>query len=128
MLNKKEYWWLWLILFLFSGGTISIVLADNLNLLDKDAWYMKSKYWIIGAICFFFPLGIMGLVFTIEMTCKIAAKLGVSGKELYLSPYIWLMLLIIPILGWILFMALTLYLYIRILISIYQGKLERLSK
>ena len=97
MLYKKEYWWMWLLLFIFTGGTMTIFIASDLKLLDKDAWYMNYKNWLIATLCFIFPVTIMFVVFTIEMTCKVAAKLEIPGKELYLSPYIWLLLLIIPI-------------------------------
>lgn len=127
MLYKKEYWWMWLLLFIFTGGTMTIFMASDLKLLDKDAWYMNPKNWIIATLCLVFPVTIMFVVFTIEMTCKVAAKLEIPGKELYLSPYVWLLLLIIPVLGWILFMTLVLFIYIRIIVSIYEGKLDKLK-
>ena len=44
---KKENWWIWLLLFLFSEGTSVLVLGAILDVFDKNAWYAKLKYWII---------------------------------------------------------------------------------
>lgn len=119
---KKEYWWLWFILTIFTGGASMIFLAAELKLLEKDAWYMNWKNWLIGTILFIFPVTIMFTIFIIECTCLVAAKLGVSGYELYLSPYIWILCIIIPIIGWIMFAAMYLYILIRIFVMLYKGK------
>src|SRR5574344_456216 len=109
---KKENWWIWLLIILFSGGAGTVVLAALLDCYDKDAWYAKPKNWIIAAVCFVFPVFIMLGVFMIQMLCQVAAKLEVPGKELYLSPFIWLILLIVPILGWVFFYVILFYLNI----------------
>ena len=121
---KKENWWVWLLLFLFSGGTSSIVLGALLNLYNKNDWYAKLKFWIIGLILII-PFSIMITVFNLEITSKTAAKLDVKGSEYYLSPYIWIILLIIPIIGWVLFVILILYLNISIIINLAKGKAEK---
>ena len=64
-------------------------------------------------------------VFSIEILSKTAAKLEVKGSEYYLSPYIWIILLVIPFIGWIAFIALILYLNIAILVNLYKGKGEK---
>ena len=38
---KKENWWVWLLLFLFSEGTSNLVLGALLDVYDKKAWYTK---------------------------------------------------------------------------------------
>ena len=121
---KKENWWIWLLLFLFSGGASTIVLGALLNLYNKNEWYAKLKFWITGLILII-PFSIMVTVFNLEITSKTAAKLEVKGSEYYLSPYIWIILLIIPVIGWILFVLLILYLNINILINLYKGKAEK---
>ena len=126
-LLKKENWWIWLILFLFSEGTSSIVLGALLDVFDKNAWYAKLKYWLIGLI-FVIPFTIMISIFSIEILCKTAAKLNVKGIEYYLSPYVWIILLIIPFIGWIAFVILLLYLNIAILVNLYKGKAEKYIK
>lgn len=123
-LLKKENWWIWLLLFLFSDATSTIVLGALLNVFEKDAWYSKWKSWLIGAILIL-PIMIMVVAFNIEITSKTAAKLNVKGSELYLSPYIWIILIIIPFLGWILFVLFILYLNISILVKLYNGEGEK---
>ncbi|MBQ8871970.1 MAG: hypothetical protein IJ018_04410, partial [Bacilli bacterium] len=78
-LLKKENWWLWLILTIFTGGSNYIFLAVLLDCYDKDAWYANWKYWLIGFLCLVLPATIMFMVFIIEMTCKAASKLEVPG-------------------------------------------------
>jgi hypothetical protein len=121
---KKEYWFIWLLLLLFSGGTHIFALASLFDLYDKNAWYAKGKNWLIGLCLFIFPVFIMMTVFMVQMLVGVAYKLGVKGNEIYASPYVWLIMLIIPIFGWIMLTVLLLYLNIEILIKLYEGKGE----
>lgn len=125
---KKENWWVWLLLTIFSSGTSTIVLGALLDVYDKNAWYAKWKNWLIGALCLFFPAVIMGYIFIIEITCKTACKLGVKGSEYYLSPYVWLLLLIIPIIGWSLLIVILIYLEIWTIVALYNGAGNKYSK
>ena len=122
---KKENWWVWLLLLFFSGGTSNVVLGALLDVYDKNAWYAKPKNWLIGFLCFVFPLAIMIIVFQIEIMCKVNAKLKTPGSELYLSPYIWLSLVIVPIFGWILFFVLLIYLSVWPIVMLYRGNGEK---
>ena len=124
-LLKKENWWVWLLLTLFSGGSSYICLGALLNVFDKKAWYAKPKNWLIGVLCLFFPAAIMVMVFTIQITCQTAAKLNVKGSEYYLSVYVWLLLMIIPVIGWTILVILALYLTIWTLVALYQGNGEK---
>lgn len=121
---KKENWWIWLLLMFFSGGSDTFVLGALLDCYDKEAWYAKGKNWLIGFLCFIIPGIIMVFIFHIEILCQAAAKLKVKGSEIYLSPYIWLLLLIVPVFGWILFIVMFLYLHIYILVSLNKGNGE----
>lgn len=123
-LLKKENWWIWLILFLLSSGSSQIVLGAMLNLFDRNAWYAKWYIWVIGIILII-PFPIMIYVLYIELTSKTAAKLEVKGSEYYLSPYIWIIMLIIPFIGWIGFITLYLYINIAILVNLKNGKGEK---
>ena len=40
---KKENYWIWLLLFFFSGGSSNLVLGALLDVFDKNAWYAKPK-------------------------------------------------------------------------------------
>lgn len=122
---KRENWWIWLLLTLFSQGSSTFVLGALLDVYKKDAWYAKWQYWLIGALCFLFPVAIMTSIFSIQILCLTAAKLNVPGKELYLSPYVWVIGLIIPIIGWACLIAGLLYLEIYILVALYKGNAEK---
>lgn len=121
-LLKKENWWIWLFLMIFGSGSATIVLAALLGLLKKDAWYANWKNWVLGLALLIFPAIIMMYVLMIQTTAQVAAKLGVRGYEYYLSPYIWLLLVIIPIIGWFVMIILYFYLNISILIALHKGK------
>jgi len=122
---KKENWWVWLLLLLFSEGTAALVLGALLDCFNKEAWYAKWYIWLIGLLLFIFPFAVMVTVLLIQMTSLAAAKLDVQGKEFYLSPYIWIILVIIPIIGWICLGLLFLYLNIGILVQLYNGAGEK---
>lgn len=121
-LLKKENWWIWLFLMIFGNGSATIVLAALLGLLKKKAWYANWKNWVLGLALLIFPAIVMFYILMIQTTSQVAAKLGVKGHEYYLSPYIWLLLVIIPIIGWLIMIILYLYLNISILIALYKGK------
>lgn len=122
---KQENWWVWLLLFLFSGGCSPIVLGALLDVYDKKAWYAKWQYWVIGLLLCVFPAMIMLYVFYIQILCEAAAKLGVSGKEIYLSPYVWIILLIFPIFGWIFFFVMFIYLEVMCIVMLHRGAGEK---
>lgn len=122
---KRENWWVWLLLTLFSQGSSTFVLGALLDVYKKDAWYTKWHYWLVGMLCFLFPVGIMISVLSVQILCLTAAKLEVPGKEIYLSPYIWIIGLIIPIIGWICLTAGLIYLEVYILIALYKGNAEK---
>ena len=121
---KKENWWVWLLLLLFSQGSSNFVLGALLDVYDKKAWYTRWYIWVIGLVLII-PFGVMVTVFTLQILSKTAAKLDVKGSEYYLSPYIWIILIIIPFIGWIAFAALTLYLEIAILVKLHAGNGEK---
>lgn len=122
---KKENWWVWLLLFFFSSGSSPMVLGALLDVYDKNAWYAKWQYWVIGLLLFVFPAMVMITIFTIQILCKTAAKLGVAGHEFYLSPYVWILLCIIPIFGWIFLIVMLFYLEIMNLVMLHRGAGEK---
>lgn len=123
-LLKRENWWIWLLLFIFSGGTSEILLGALFDVFDKDAWYTKWYIWVIGLILIL-PFAVMVFAFYIDILTKSAAKLEIDGSDYYLSPYVWIILIIIPIVGWLMFVVLYIYLNIKILIELNKGKGEK---
>ena len=124
-LLKKENWWMWLLLFVITGGSAFIFLGYLLGCFDKKAWYNKPKNWIMGLVILVLPFIVMMSIFTIEMTCKSAKKLDVSNSEIYLYPVILLLMLCIPIIGWVIFIATIIYLVVSILIKLKNGEAEK---
>lgn len=124
-LLKKDKWWIWLMLYLVGGSIAVFFLGALLNVYDKNEWYAKPINWILGVLFFIFPAMIMFSIFSIQIMTKVAAKLDVSGKEIYLSPYIWLILIIVPVFGWIGLSVLMGYLQIMILINLSKGNAEQ---
>ena len=92
---------------------------------DRNAWYAKWQYWVFGTLCLIFPLFVMMLVFTVQITVKVASKLNVSGKEIYDNPYVWIAGLIVPIVGWVILFVMTLYLELFTIVALYKGNGEK---
>lgn len=127
-LLEKKYGWFWLLLTLTTGGASTIALAALTNAFDEKAWYMNWKYWVIALLCLIYPFAIMFGIFNIQMACEVAAKLDVPGKEIYLSPYVWILCIIIPIIGWIMLIVMLLYIEIWTIVSLYRGNGEKYIK
>lgn len=124
-LLKRENWWIWLLVMLFTEGVGIIILGALLGVFDNKAWYAKWQNWALGLILFIIPFFVMLVVFSIQITVLTAAKLNVPGKEIYLTPYFWILCVIVPVIGWITMAAFSLYLIIRILMSLYEGEGEQ---
>ena len=124
-LLKKENWIVCLILNLITQGFFTFILAYFLGIYEKEAWYKKWQYWVFGSLCLIFPVFIMLLVFTVQITVKVASKLDVPGKEIYDNPYTWVICLIAPIVGWIVLFVIVLYLELFTIVSLYKGNGEK---
>ena len=122
---KKDKWWVWLIGFLINTSCSIFILSNILGVLDKKEWYAKWYLWLIGAILMI-PFPIMIIAFIINITAKCAEKLDVWASEFYTSPYAWIMMLVIPIVGWASFIVFYFYMLISILINLYNGYGENL--
>ena len=109
---EKKHSTIYLILNILTCGFFTFYIAYKLNLYDKDAWYSRWYYWVLGFILGIVPGLIMLLVFSIKMGCLVCKKLNVPGKEIYTLPYTWIVCLIVPILGWTLFVILYIYVHI----------------
>lgn len=124
-LLKRNNWWSWLLFALGSSNVSVFFLGALLNVYEKNSWYAKWYFWILGIVFFLLPALIMFLVFYIQTLTKICKKLEVPGSEIYCLPYFWIICFIIPIIGWVFLTVLTIYLHIMYLFKLYQGKGER---
>ena len=121
---KKENWFIYFIMMIFTFGGYIIIPASQLRLFQKDKWYSNYKYWLFGALALFLPVFIMLVVLVIEMTTEVALKLKVDGSDIYGNPYVWISLLIVPVVGWVLFLVMYIYLHFYIVINIKKGVLK----
>ncbi len=116
-LNKK-YFWLYVVLNFLTLGFFTFYIAYKLNLYDKKAWYCRWYYWVLGFVFGIFPGLVMFLIFNIKIGCLVSSKLNVAGDEIYLLPYIWIVSLIVPVLGWTVFIVLYFYVHFWYLFSL----------
>lgn len=74
---KKENWWIWFLLFLFSSGTSNLVLGALLDVYREEAWYAKwikkIPKWLLVSLPFlyflcFIILGLTGAASGGELT------------------------------------------------------------
>lgn len=124
-LLKKQNGWIWIVLNIITCGLIIFLLGKKLNVYEKGAWYTNWHYWILGIVCGFAPGIIMFLIFNIQISIGVSEKLDVPGRNIYALPYLWILFVIIPIIGWVSFVILFIYTHIWYLISLFQGKGER---
>lgn len=123
LLNRKNTI-VWIFLFIISYGLSNFLLASKMNLYDKNAWYTKPLYWIVGTI-FVIPVFIMVIVFYIQIACKIADTLNVPGYEIYTSPYAWIVCFIVPFVGWSLGLVMLIYVLIWPFTKLATGEAEK---
>lgn len=125
MLLKRNFSWLWLLFNILTGGISTLFLGSLLDVYDKDGWYTKWYYWVLGLLFGFLPAFIMLFILIIQITTKVCLKLEVPGGELYSLPYPWLLGIIIPFVGWAAFVILLFYLNLWYFIKLLQGKGEK---
>ena len=109
---KKEHSIIYLILNVLTLGFFTFYIAYKLDLYEEDAWYTRWYYWVLGFMLGIIPGLVMLLVFSIKMGILVSEKLKVPGTELYAFPYTWIICLIVPILGWTLFVLLYIYIHV----------------
>ncbi len=108
---KQKNVGLYLILNILTLGFFTFYIAYKLNLYDKNAWYFRWYYWVLGFMLGIFPGLVMFLVFSIQTGVLVSVRLKVPGWEVYSLPYVWIISLIIPIFGWTIFVFLYFYVH-----------------
>ncbi len=120
-LLKKENWFICLILNIVTLGCFTFYVAYKLDLYDKNAWYFRWYYWVLGFVLGILPGLVMLLVFSIKIACLVSERLNVPGKEIYVLPYSWLICAILPVVGWVLFIILYIYVHVWYVFSLKNG-------
>ena len=124
-LLKKENWFVDLLLMIITQGYFNLIFGYYLKVYDKKAWYAKWQYWTCAAAFCIFPLVFMALVFIIQTACNVCLKLNVPGKDVYMNPYIWLLCLVVPIIGWSILIVMLLHVTFYPVVMIYYGEGEK---
>ena len=60
---KKDVWPIYLILNVLTLGLFTFYIAYKLDLYDKEAWYSRWYYWVLGFVLGIIPGLVMLLVF-----------------------------------------------------------------
>lgn len=109
-----------LVMICFSG--LASTFAFSFMLSTDFAKFPILFGTILSILAFiYFIISVLLMVFQIQILASVNAQLKTPGSELYLSPYIWILGLIIPIIGWIMLIVMTLYLQIWYLVMLYRG-------
>lgn len=124
-LLEQKNWYLYAILTIFFPGILTFILAGLMDLYEEDAWYTKWYNWAIGGVLFLLPALIMVIIFNIEMQIKICKKLEVKGENIYGYPYLWILCVIVPIIGWASLIVMGIHIYFYPAVMIYEGKGEK---
>lgn len=122
---NKEQWTKQFFMTILTLGISNLFLAKKIGAYDEEAWYTKPLYWVLAFLCFIFPLPIMFMVFYFTITTHVCEKLNVPYKEIYLSPYVWLLCLGVPIIGWSLFCVMSIYVIFWPVVMIHRGEGEK---
>lgn len=125
---KRKYSLLWLILQLLTFNLSVFALGKLLDVYEKDGWYKKWYYWVLGVFAGIFPAIIMLLIFNIQITVKVCKKLNVPGYEIYAYPYVWIVSIIIPFIGWSIFIILIIYTRLWYIVKLFQKEGEKYIK
>lgn len=121
---KRKYAVVWLLLSLITLNISVLFLGKKLKVYNKNGWYTKWYYWVLGALFGILPALIMLTILIIQVNVKICMKFNIGGKEIYSLPYVWIGSLITPIIGWTLFLILLIYTYVMYIVGLFQGKGE----
>ncbi len=108
-----------ILLLTFYSTQITELIYESTNIFVTLTLFIASLYSSIILIA--------AIIAFINVSTKVAAKLNVKGSELYLSTYIWIVSLIIPILGWAVFVLMFLYVILAPIYMIYKGQGELIN-
>ena len=125
MILDRKNWFLWLILIMATSGLSVFLLAYYLGVYNKDSWYSKPRNWFLGALCFFYPLFFMLIIFWIQICVEVCIKLSTPGQSVYGTPYSWIICLIVPVVGWTLGLVMLIYVMVWPITMLARGEGEK---
>ncbi len=114
-----------LIVFIGLVALVSTYALPYITSFDLTKLGMPIAILVSVLFVVFMALSFALTVFQIQILTQVNAKLKTPGSEIYLSPYIWILGLIVPIIGWIILLVMYLYLQIWYLVMLYRGGCEK---
>lgn len=125
---RRKYWFICFLFNLVSLGMFTFYIGKKLDVYEKDAWYFNLSFWIISFLLGIIPSIFLFILFNIEIGCKVCKKLSVPFEKYYSYPYIWILFLIIPVVGWSLFIVLYIYVHFWYILYLKRGYGEKFIK
>ena len=127
-LLKRKYSIFWLLLSLITCNISILLYAGLLGVYEDNAWYNQWYVWVLSFLLGIVPALILFLIMLIETMVKVAKEFEIGGQNIYGYPYVWIGCLIVPVIGWTVFIIMILYLYIWYIVGLFQGKGEKYLK
>ena len=113
---------IWIVLGMIALALLATTVLMSVSFtIDFTKVYATTNGLILLLIAIYLIIYVTITVFQIQILAQVNAKLNTPGSEIYLSPYIWILGLIIPVVGWILLLVMYLYLQIWYLVMLYRG-------
>ena len=126
-LYKKNYF-ICFLLNVITLGMFTFYIGKKLDVYQKDAWYCNFSFWVISFLLGIVPSILLFIIFNIEVSCNDCKKLNVPYENYYSYPYVWILFLIIPIIGWSLFIILYIYVHFWYIFYLKRGYGEEYIK
>ena len=125
---KRENYLLCLFLNIITLGLFTFYVAKKLKIYDENAWYYNKYYWILCFFCGVIPGILLFVIFYIQIGCEVCKKLKVPFDNYYGYPYFWIVSIIVPILGWTLFIVMMIYVHTWYTVYLKRGYGEKYLK
>ena len=125
---RRKNWFICFLFNLLTFGMFTFYIGKKLDVYEKDAWYSNFSFWVISFLLGIIPSIFLFIIFNIEIGCKVCSKLSVPLEKYYSYPYIWIIFLIIPIIGWSLFIVLYIYVHFWYIFYLKRGYGEKYIK
>ena len=122
---KKENYLKCLILNILTCGLFTFYIGKKLKVYDKSEWYAYYYVWFLGLLFGIYPAIFMFILFYIQIGVEVSKKIGVPLENFYAYPYVWILSLIVPFVGWSVFILLLVYVHIWYAIYLKRGYGEK---
>lgn len=125
---RKKNWFICFLLNLVTLGMFTFYIGKKLDVYEDDAWYCNFSFWVISFLLGIIPSIFLFVVFNIEIGSRVCEKLSVPFDKYYSYPYIWILFLIVPVIGWSLFIVFYIYVHFWYIFYLERGYGEKYIK